>query len=32
LKKHSEDTELADCFVTWSYILERSKKKASSKE
>ena len=31
MKEHSEDTELIDCFVTWSYIVERSKKKAPSK-
>ena len=33
MKEHSEDTELIDCFVTWSYIVERSRKKRSpSKE
>jgi hypothetical protein len=31
LREHSEDTELIDCFVTWSYIVERSKKKVVSK-
>jgi dienelactone hydrolase len=32
LTERSEDTELADCFVTWSYIVKRSKKKTPSKE
>ena len=32
MKEHSEVTELVDCFVTWSYIIERSKKKNPSKE
>lgn len=32
MKEHLEDTELVDCFVTWSYIVERSKKKTPSKE
>jgi hypothetical protein len=32
LKERSEDTELVDCFVTWSYIIERNKKKTPSKE
>ncbi len=27
MEGQSEDTELVDCFVTWSYIVERSKKK-----
>ena len=29
MKERSEDTELIDCFVTWSYVLERSKKTVS---
>jgi hypothetical protein len=32
LKEHSEDTELVDCFVTWSYIIERSKKPKERRE